>query len=164
MADKSGRLTWTQRAAMWAARKAFGGGQSYALTDQDAVGRMLGYGNDAGVLATEQTAMQVSTVWSCVRVLSETVGALPWAFYERDAAGNLTKIDHDFGAVLLETPNPDMTDQDLKESQMLRLGLCGNAYAEVARRPDGSVISIETPDPEISPFLAGGRLRYRRRG
>lgn len=162
MADKSGRLTLTQRAVMWAARKSFGG-QSYSLTDHDAVARLIGYRNDAGVAVTEQTAMQIAAVWSCVRVLAETIGALPWAFYERDKSGNMTKIDHDLGAVLMDSPNATMTSQDLRESQMVRLGLCGNAYAWLERGQGGRVLSIE-PDPTIEPVIQDGRVRYRRRG
>lgn len=159
MADKSGRLSVVQRAAMWAARKAFGG--TYPLTDHDAVSRLLGYGNSAGVPVTEQTAMQISAVWSCVRVLSETVGALPWAFYERDDAGNMRKVDHDLGAVLLESPNSAMTSQELRENQMTRLGLAGNAYCWIERGRGERVISIE-PDPRIRPVVVEGRLRYKR--
>lgn len=161
MAEKSGRLNVVQRAALWAASKALGG-TTHALTDHDSVARLLGHRNDAGVLVTEQTALQVSAVFSCNRVLSETVGSLPWAFYERDGNGNMTKIDHDLGAVLVERPNPDMTSQELRESQMLRLGLCGNAYAHISRRRfDGSVISVQ-PDDAIVPHVRDGRLAYKR--
>ena len=43
----------------------------------------------AGKSVTAQTAIQLSTVYACVRVISETVSSLPLGVYEATDDGNL---------------------------------------------------------------------------
>lgn len=116
--------------------------RSYSLTDPE-FGRLLG-GNQtvAGKTVTQHTALQIATVWSCVRILSETIGSLPWYVYERGKQGAVKVPDHDLALVLCETPNAYMTPVEVKEAQITNLALMGNAHALVDRRGDGSIISV----------------------
>lgn len=41
----------------------------------------------SGKKVTERSAMQMNAVYSCVRILSESVAALPLSFYERKDDG-----------------------------------------------------------------------------
>src|SRR6266540_6141858 len=49
---------------------------------------MLGDTSNSGIVVTDDLAMTLSTVWSCVRVLGETLAMLPLNVYTRDASGN----------------------------------------------------------------------------
>ena len=48
----------------------------------------------SGKSVTVQSAIQLSTVYACVRVISETVASLPLGVYESTDAGNLKATDH----------------------------------------------------------------------
>lgn len=137
------------------------------LVEEQFVSRLLtllgGRPTYTGKSINDTTAMQISTVWSCVRILSETIGALPWAIYERDDRGNAKKIDHELGAVLLDQPNSDMTSQEFRESKVLNLALRGNGYSEIFRNGRGAVTSVYPMpacyvQPEREP---GGAIVYR---
>lgn len=97
------------------------------------------YAEDAAVPVTEDTAMQVSAVWSCVRLLSETVASLPLNIYTR----NPKQIAQDFyfQDLMRRKPNRYQTRQEFFETMMLNLTLHGNAYARV-QRINGKITSI----------------------
>ena len=51
--------------------------------------------SDAGKAVNAQTAIQLSTVYACVRVISETVASLPLGVFEAKESGNEKAMDHD---------------------------------------------------------------------
>ena len=63
----------------------------------------------AGKSVTAQTAIQLSTVYACVRVISETVASLPLGVYEATDDGNLKAGDHPLYHLLHDEPNAEMT-------------------------------------------------------
>lgn len=137
-------LTLTQKAVLWLARKALPGiSRTYSLQDT-AFGKLLSSSlTYTGKSVDTSTALQISTVFACVRILAETVGNLPWAIYEKDTkTGNMTKVDHDLGDVLCSSPNIDMTDVEFREAVVSNLGTSGNGYSFTDRRNNGSVISV----------------------
>lgn len=128
-----------RRPAAWGARllaKAAG----YATTTtsgltamDDALGKFLGGRTSSGKTVNHETAMGVSAAWSCMRIISETIGAIPWGIYEKDKAGNSVKVDHQLSAVLAATPNQDMTSVEYREAMALNLCQSGNAYSLIER-------------------------------
>jgi phage portal protein BeeE len=64
----------------WEIRKSSG----LANPDQWLVDALTGGSTYAGVPVTEQTALRMSAVYACVRVLSESVAMLPFILYRRD--------------------------------------------------------------------------------
>lgn len=126
------------------ALKAAGVG-SYSLTDEQfgkALQRLAGGTTHAGKNVNEDTAMQIAAVWTCVRILSETIGYLSWDIYERDAKGNIKRVDHDLGTVLISSPNADMTSVEYKETKVANLALVGNGYSFINRRSDKAISSL----------------------
>lgn len=93
----------------------------------------LGFNNPAALPVTEDTATQVSAVWACVRLLSETVASLPINVYKRTPNGREFAGDHWFYR-LMKSPNQYQTRVEFMESMMLNLTLQGNCYALVSRR------------------------------
>ncbi|WP_267284399.1 phage portal protein [Raoultella planticola] len=78
-------------------------------------------------------ALQLSAVWSCVRLLSETIATLPVGFYEKTADGRQSANEHPLYELLHNQPNADMTAVEFWEMIMASLLLWGNAYAEIDR-------------------------------
>lgn len=85
--------------------------------------------SSSGKRVTEQSAMQMSAVYSCVRILSETIASLPLHVYEYTEFGSKKAINHPLYKILHDEPNNEMTSFIFRESLMTHLLLWGNAYA-----------------------------------
>lgn len=153
-------MNWFQRLALKAA--GFPASRSLSLTDP-AGWPSWGEGTYAGKYVDDTTAMQVASVWSCNRVIAETVASLPGAMFERDEQGNLNRIEHDLGEILTISPNADQTGPEFFESKMLNQGLNGNGYSLIDRRGSGSVSSLTPVEAgKIRPYRKdGGPIRYK---
>lgn len=78
---------------------------------------------------TFDTAMTVSAVFACIRLLAETVSSLPLNMYKLDADGNRTlDTQHDLIKLLKYRPNRRQTRIEFFEQLMLNLVSSGNAY------------------------------------
>lgn len=88
-------------------------------------------------------ALQVSTVWACVKLLVETIASLPLFVYRTDSAGQRVMVrDDQLYAVLHDSPNRRMTAQEFWEFMLLNLVLRGNAYARVERDTKGRAYAL----------------------
>ena len=64
----------------------------------------------AGKRVNERSAMQMTAVYSCVRILSEAVASLPIHVYKYNESGGKEKaLDHPLYFLLHDEPNPEMT-------------------------------------------------------
>lgn len=100
-------------------------------------------GSTAGKAVTERSAMQMTAVYSCVRILAEAVAGLPLHFYEYKEDGSKQKaINTSLYHLLHDEPNPEMTSFVFRETLMTHLLLWGNAYAQIIRNGKGEVIAL----------------------
>ena len=87
--------------------------------------------------------MQMTAVYSCVRILAEAVAGLPLQFYRYTEDGSKEKaIDHPLYFLLHDEPNPEMTSFVFRETLMTHLLLWGNAYAQIIRNGKGEVVAL----------------------
>lgn len=101
------------------------------------------YSNAAAVPVNTETALQLSSVWACVKILSESIASLPIKSWEVDKDGKKTPApDYYLYNVLNGKPNPWQTRQEFFETMMLQLFLHGNAYAAITRNGRGEVLSL----------------------
>ena len=102
------------------------------------------FGNSsAGKNVNERSAMQMTAVYACVRILAESVAGLPLHLYLTNENGNKEKAkNHPLYFILHDEPNSEMTSFILRETLMTHLLLWGNAYAQIIRNGKGEVISI----------------------
>lgn len=127
--------------------KGYAYGESFSLADPDLnqkLGGFFGGGSTyTGKAVTDRSAMQITTVWACVRLLAETMGAMPSAIYRSEKSGNATKVDdHPLQEVLVEQPNTDMNGLEYREARTANLALRGNAISIIERRGSGDVVSL----------------------
>lgn len=118
----------------------------------------------AGKNVTERSAMQMTAVYSCVRVLSEAVAGLPLHVYKYRSDGGKEKgIDHSLYRLLHDEPNPEMTSFVFRETLMTHLLLWGNAYAQIIRNGKGEVIALYPlmPNRMTVDRDENGRLYYK---
>lgn len=97
----------------------------------------------SGKAVTEMSAMQMTAVYSCVRILSEAVAGLPLQLFRYNENGGREKaLDHPLYRLLHDEPNPEMTSFVFRETLMSHLLLWGNAYAQIVRNGRGEVLGL----------------------
>jgi len=100
-------------------------------------------GSSSGKTVTERSAMQMTAVYSCVRILAEAVAGLPLHLYRYTKDGGKEKaIDHPLYLLLHDEPNPEMSSFVFRETLMTHLLLWGNAYAQIIRDGKNEVIAL----------------------
>ena len=100
-------------------------------------------GSTAGKAVNERSAMQMTAVYSCVRILSEAIAGLPLHLYIYTEDGNKVKaVEHPLYQILHDEPNPEMSSFVFRETLMTHLLLWGNAYAQIIRNGKGEVIGL----------------------
>ena len=100
-------------------------------------------GTSSGKPVNEHTAMQMTAVYSCVRILAEAVAGLPLHLYKYTASGGKEKaLSHPLYFLLHDEPNPEMSSFVFRETLMTHLLLWGNAYAQIIRNGKGEVIAL----------------------
>lgn len=148
-------MNWFTRTLLKLAAKSAGVTVNYSTTDPklgEALSR-LGVGGQSAVAmsgkaVTEESILLLTAAWSCMRILSETVGTLPWAVYRKDSSGNATRDDEHWLARLLHQPNQFMTEVEYREALTMNLCMNGNAYSWVERL--GAEVSSLMPLPSSS--------------
>ena len=100
-------------------------------------------GSTSGKQVTERSAMQMTAVYSCVRILSEAVAGLPLHLYRyKEGGGKEKAIDLPLYRLMHDEPNPEMSSFVFRETLMTHLLLWGNAYAQIIRNGKGEVIAL----------------------
>jgi HK97 family phage portal protein len=79
-------------------------------------------------------ALQLATVYGCIRVRGQTIGSLPFHVYREDKSGERTKaIDHWLYPLLHDSPNAYQTSMEFREAMERAFCLWGNAYAGIEK-------------------------------
>lgn len=120
-------------------------------------------GSTSGKRVNERTSMQMTAVYSCVRILSEAVAGLPLHLYEYTEGCSKEKAaEHPLYFILHDEPNPEMTSFVFRETLMTHLLLWGNAYAQIIRNGKGEVLALYPlmPDRMGVDRDEKGRLYY----
>lgn len=100
-------------------------------------------GSSAGKNVNERSAMQMTAVYSCVRILAEAVAGLPLHLYRyKEDGGKEKAIDNTLYHLLHDEPNKEMSSFIFRETLMTHLLLWGNAYAQIIRNGKGEVVAL----------------------
>lgn len=117
----------------------------------------------SGRFISADRALQLSTVFACVRLISETVGTLPCQVYERkENNGKVLIHDHWLYGLLHDEPNADMTATDYFEVICTDLCLQGNHFSEIYRGVSGRPVALYPLDPRLVDVnrMTDGRVQY----
>lgn len=88
------------------------------------------------------TALQLSAVFACVKILAESVACLPLHVYEKDDKGNKKlATNHSLYYLLHDAPNPELSAYNYKEIIMLHLLLHGNSYSQIMYK-GGNIVGL----------------------
>jgi HK97 family phage portal protein len=121
-------------------------------------------GTASGKAVNEQTAMTVTAVYACVRILGEAIAGLPLHVckYKPDG-GKDRDISHSLFRMLHDAPNPEMTSFVWRETMMAHLLLHGNAYSQIIRDGHGRVLALYPLLPNrmrVDRDMRTGRIVY----
>jgi len=106
---------------------------------------------DSGEVVNERSAMQIATVYACVRLLAESVAGLPlhlYRFTDDTEQGKERARNHPLYRILYRQPNAEMTSFSFRETMMTHLLLWGNAYAQIIRDGRNNVLGLYPLQPD----------------
>ncbi len=116
----------------------------------------------SGKNVTVDGSIRLSTVWACVRLLSESVSTLPLKLYRRMPDGSRESAkDHPLFRVLCRSPNAEMTPQRFMLMVVASICMRGNAFVE--KKFIGSrIVALDPLLPQCMTVKrqTNGRLKY----
>ena len=116
----------------------------------------------AGVYVNEDIALTHSAVWASVRIISETIAALPWHVHRRIDRGNELMDSSDLDYILHTQANGEQSAFSFRETILSHTLLWGNGYAEIERNNRGEPWGLWniTPDQVTPDRTADGSVFY----
>lgn len=117
----------------------------------------------SGQKVTNDSALRVTAVFSCVRVLAETVASMPLIVYRNLPDGGKERAqDHPLNTVLRKRPNKWQTAFEWFEMMQGHVALRGNAYSQIIPGKLGAITELVPihPDRVCVERLENGKLRY----
>jgi HK97 family phage portal protein len=115
------------------------------------------YSSPAGVVVSPETAIRMSTVYACVRLLGDTISSLPMGAYVRRGRQRIS-----YAAVYgdvpawVNKPNSELTRMEFLEQVLASLNLKGNAYILTVRDDLGDVVELYCINPESVRIVRKG--------
>lgn len=111
---------------------------------QEGLRRLLGvqygtpsaYNEQSASPVTFDTALQLSAVWACVKLISETIASLPLTVYKLDETGRKIAKNHPLTLLFNGKVNRYQTKVEFFETVILNLITTGNAYCYIQRVGD----------------------------
>ncbi|WP_287919914.1 phage portal protein [Comamonas sp.] len=133
------------------------------LTDPRGWG-VLGTGRTwANINVSDSTQLQITTAWSAIRLIAETVGTLPLHLYRTTSKGReRAKDDPRYGLVRWQ-PCDYLTAPEWKEAMVVSLATMGQSYNPITRFDStGRVVEIQpVPKHRVQPeVLRDGSIVY----
>jgi len=99
-------------------------------------------GTYSGVSISNENAMQVSTVFACIRNISEDIAKIPIKVYRRTSSGKEKIQKHPVYTLLNYQPNDEMTAMDFRQTLTAHCLGWGNGYAEIQRDVLGNPVAL----------------------
>ena len=119
--------------------------------------------SNAGAMVTNDTAMRCAAVYSCVRILAESIASLPIHLYRRLPGGGKERAtDHWAYDLVHRAPHPLMSAYQWKEMLVYHMALTGNYYAEKVTSNANTVSAMTPwmPDRTKIKQLPSGMIEY----
>lgn len=118
----------------------------------------------SGQNVNERNALQLATVYACIRIIAETIASLPVSVYKPGAKPGAKDSlrDHPLYKVVHDEANDEMTSFSFWETVIGHYLSWGNAYAEIERDGAGRVVALWPISPDsVTVDRKGGRIVYR---
>lgn len=90
------------------------------------------FGSTAGGVS-KRNAIKISTVYTCLNILGETFGSLPFDVKQDTKAGRITRKDHPVYKLIHDRPNPYTNAFDFWSTVVKLIKGWGNVYVRIER-------------------------------
>lgn len=124
----------------------------------------LGMRTASGMRVSPDTALQLSTVYACVRIIAQSFACLPFCLYENLPDGGKKPVtDHPVYKLLARRPNPFQNAFEWREMMAGHLALRGNAYNQIVANGQGVIQQLIPLHPDRVQILLqeNGDYSYR---
>lgn len=119
-------------------------------------------GTQSGVDITPEKALEVSAVFACIRVLSESVASLPIKVYRKKPDGSREEAIHHPLSGLIVSPNELNTSYEFRETMMTHLNMRGNFYALKEFNGAGELANLPIFNPaKMKVVIEKGDILYK---
>ena len=106
-------------------------------------GLLFDRGTAAGVAVTEETALRLSAVYACVRLISDTISTLPYDQYVRRDG---QRFEYENRDAWVTRPSMEMPRTTFWKQVIVSLLLDGNAFVQVVRQ-GGEIVDLIPMNP-----------------
>ncbi len=116
----------------------------------------------AGVTVTHQSALNLSAIFACVRLSTETLSTIPVHIFKKTKNGREEVASHPVTKLLTRQSNPEMPANVFREVIQGHLELRGKAFAEIVRDGYGDPVELWPIHPDHIRIKRGkkGGLLY----
>lgn len=88
------------------------------------------------------TAQRLSAVYTCQKILAESVAMLPLILYKQDGQNRVPATNHNLYNILYRLPNPETTSYDLRATITGHAVKYGNGFAQKVFNDNGELIQL----------------------
>lgn len=144
MADTDYSIDLRTRSPFWARMASFFVGGRLVSPDKGSqTGPVSAQGVVGESVISDERALQIATVFACVRLISTVSAGLPLDVFETKGGDRLkVGMDNPLSRLLRFSPNQFMTAVEFREAMTMQLCFYGNAYALIERNSVGDVVSL----------------------
>ena len=137
------RSIFSRKSELAVEEKASGGIEIINTPARLASSELAGMETASGETVSMNSAIQLATVWACVRLLSETIAQIPVHVFVRGKDGSKTRVtDTALSERLSYQPNSWQTPFEYAEFEMTGLCMRGNSYAVKVCNSGGEVMEL----------------------
>lgn len=118
--------------------------------------------NDSGGTVDAGTAMRISTVYACDRVIKESMASVPIRIYRKEGKKKTELEDHPLSVLLNREPSPGISYFLWRETLQHHLNLRGNAYClkVTSRRRIVAMIPLD-PNRMVVDYRWDGTKKFK---
>lgn len=110
---------------------------------------------------SKRQAIKISAVYTCLNILGETFGSLPFDVKQDTKTGRITRKDHPVYKLIHDRPNPFTTAFDFWSTQIKLLKGWGNAYARIERQGGDPVALWITHPADVQIIKSKNAIYYK---
>ena len=110
---------------------------------------------------TPNVAMQMTAVFACVKLISQSIGMLPLNIYKSDGKTRQIATNHPIYPLLKAKPNQDMNTYQFKEAIAAAMCLQGAGYIQKVRSVNGKILELNFLLPQsVGKQRVNGKISY----
>lgn len=109
---------------------------------------------------SSDTALRITSVYTCVKILAESIASMPCSLYKIDGDSRTIQRDHRMHKMVARSPNDFMTATEFWQFVMASLLLQGEAFALIIRTAKGPFELLPLTTDMVGVHVEGRKITY----